>query len=71
MEKAESYFLRGIEVSQDFPVYLAALYVEFALVLKSQGRNDWSEKLQKAMDIYRKVECPLRIEMLKKQFEIR
>ncbi len=71
MEKAESYFLHGIEVSQEFPVYHAALYSELALVLKSQGRNDWSEKIQKAMDIYRKVECPLRIEMLKKQFQIR
>lgn len=71
IEKAEAFFLRGLEVSQAFPVYHAALYAELALVLQRQGHPDWTEKLQKAMDIYRQVECPLRIEMLKKQFQIK
>lgn len=70
LQKAESYILRGIEVSRDFPVYLAALHVELALILRIQDRKEWLENANKAKEIYHKVECPLRIKILKKQFNI-
>jgi len=69
-EKAEGYFLRGISISNEFPVYQAALYAELALVLKIQSRAEWIEKARNAIDIYGKCQCPLRVQSLKTRFQI-
>ncbi|MGZ5280356.1 MAG: hypothetical protein ACXWC9_10455, partial [Pseudobdellovibrionaceae bacterium] len=70
LDKAKEYFLHGISIGHEFPVYQAALYAELAGVLKSQGHSEWTEKARTAIDLYRKCQCPLRVESLKTRFQI-
>ena len=67
---AESLIAKGISISEDFPIYQAALYVEMAEVLKAQNRTSWKDQLESSISLYTKCQCPLRVQMIKQRFEL-
>jgi len=69
LDQAIKYLNEGIEASQTFPIYLAALQLELARALKQKG-SSWIEAANTAIALYTKHECPARFEMIRKEFGI-
>ncbi len=67
LERAKELFRKGIAISAKFPVYQAALYFELAIALKADASPEWLEAAEMAVDIYKKCQCPLRVEAIQRQ----
>ena len=65
-ESAEKFADKGLALAKDFPVYLAALYVEKALALRSMTDEKWVESANQAIALYDLHQCPMRVELLNK-----
>lgn len=63
-EQSKSYIEKGISISDEFPVYQAALYVEYAKTLFTL-KNDPGPAINKAIELYIQSECELKTEELK------
>lgn len=62
LQEAEKYLRRGLEISNDFPIYQAALCFELSLTLSDQKKRIEAEHFaQQAIDLYQKCEAPLRV----------
>jgi tetratricopeptide (TPR) repeat protein len=64
---AEGYLQKGIEAAENYPVYLAALYMELAKVhLEAGHASDLADlALRRAIELYLYCEAPLRVEAAK------
>jgi tetratricopeptide (TPR) repeat protein len=67
LKKAKELLQKGIDISEKFPVYQAALYSELAIVLKSESAPTWLATTQRAIELYKKCQCPLRVKALQQQ----
>ena len=70
-DQAVSDLKEGIALSQAFPVALAALKAEQARTLKMMNSNLWKDAAAEAIAIFKAAECPLRVDMIKREFEIK
>lgn len=63
--QSESYLRKGISISNDFPMYQAALHLELAktLALIEGKSSDAKESAKKAADLYSQCEATKRVEM--------
>jgi len=68
--QAEQFLEKGLQISEAFPMYHAALYVEQAKLFQIQNRNEWKESYHRAFDIYERCQCDLRLEQLTSQFRV-
>lgn len=70
--KAEEHVRHGINISRPFPVYLAALYLELASILKASGADQQMilDAATRARDLYRNCEAPIRAGLIEKAFNI-
>lgn len=66
--ESKQYLERGIQISNEFPVYQAALYFELAKTLQDSGEPIQSAA-QKAIDLYSVCESPIQVEAVKKFLE--
>ena len=69
-DQAASDLKEGIALSQAFPIALAALKAEQARTLKLMNSGAWRDAAAEAIAIFMAAECPLRVEMVKKEFGI-
>jgi tetratricopeptide (TPR) repeat protein len=58
-----NYLEKGISISNEFPLYQAALYFELALTLKNIGK-DHSQSLKQSIQLYKKCGALKRIELI-------
>lgn len=71
LDAAETYLRRGVTLAAAFPVYLASVHVELAETLRLKRSATWTEAAEKAVLLYAQCECPLRVDQVKKHFQIR
>lgn len=64
---AREHLEKGIELSKEFPVYQAAIYLEMLVLLKQfdKSEDEIHEVSQKAIELYQRCQCPLRVEQVK------
>ncbi len=70
LEQAEKFLRHGINIAQEFPVYLAALHAELAEVLRAKGNGTWQTEAEIAIALYDRTECHMMVARLKKQFAL-
>lgn len=70
-DQAVSDLKEGIATAQAFPIDLASLKVELARTLKMMKSDMWRDAAVEAIAIFTAAECPLRVDMIKKEFEIK
>lgn len=69
--QAQNLVQKGISISAEFPIYQAALYVELAEIFKAKKASQVTQAANQAIALYEKHQCPLRVEIVKKRFDIR
>lgn len=68
--ESKNYLESGIRISNEFPVYQAALYFELAQTLYACGEAADSPA-QKAIQLYRMCESPIQVDVVKKFLDSR
>lgn len=71
LDQAVSDLKEGISTAQVFPIDLASLKVELARTLKMMNSNLWRDAAAEAIAIFTAAECPLRVDMIEQEFEIK
>jgi DNA-binding Xre family transcriptional regulator len=69
-KQAETYLRKGIQSSQNFPLSLASLHVELALVLRETGSHVWQAEALRAVDLFQRCECRQKLRQVAEIFQI-